>query len=122
MPLWRLHPVTLVTSLLCFEPSANPLEGPCGVVECGGGFVPSAAVESDAGSNALSKGDTVPVLRTGHEVQRALDEGSGDIESCVEPKRPAAAPRQRPVSPTAIRLLSCQRSVGIVKLRWRLAE
>ena len=33
----------------------------------------------------MRAGDTVAVLRTGHEVQRALDEGSGDIESCIEP-------------------------------------
>ena len=83
-PLWRLHPVTLVTSLSRLEPSANPLEGSYRVVECGGGFVPSAAVESDAGSNALSKGDSVPVLRSGHKVQCALDKSSGDIESCIE--------------------------------------
>jgi hypothetical protein len=70
---------------LCVEPSANPLESPRGVVECGGGFVRSAAVDSDAGSHALSKGDTVPVLCTCHEVECALDEGTGDIESCIEP-------------------------------------
>jgi enoyl-ACP reductase-like protein len=84
IPHSAFSPVALVTSLLCFEPSANPLKGSCGLVVCSGGFGPNAAVERDAGSNALSKGDTVPVLRTGHEVQCAFDEGSGDIESCIE--------------------------------------
>jgi hypothetical protein len=41
IPYCAVQPVTLVTSLLCLEPSANPLEGPCGVVECGRGFVPA---------------------------------------------------------------------------------
>ena len=85
IPFCTFQPVALVTSLPCFEPGANPLEGPCGVVECGGGFVPRAAVERDAGSNALRKGDTVRVLRTCHEVQCALDESYGNIESCIEP-------------------------------------
>ena len=64
MPYCAVQPVTLVTSLLCLEPSANPLEGPCGVVECGGGVAPVAAVERDARSDPLSKGDTVAILRT----------------------------------------------------------
>ena len=54
IPYCAIQPVTLFTRLLCLEPGANPLEGPCGSVECGGGFVPSAAVERDAGSHALS--------------------------------------------------------------------
>jgi hypothetical protein len=69
---------------LCLELSANPLEGPCGVVECGGGFVASAAVERDAGSNSLSKGYTVPVVRTCHDVQCTLDKSAGNIVSCIE--------------------------------------
>ena len=67
------------------EPSANAREGPSGVVECGGAFVPGAAIECDAGRNALSERDAVPVLRACHDVQGARDEGCGDLESCVDP-------------------------------------